>query len=351
MKILLIMDPFIRVPPEHYGGIERVIADLANGLIERGHEVKLWAAPGSETAARFQPFGHEGEWTKWSNLRNLLTMTARLLRTSGRYDVIHNFGKLAYLSAILHRDVPKIQTYMRTVNPKNMLKARWLGAKRLHYTAVSQAIRDTGCPGGGEWSVIYNCAPTDQYKFNGATNPREAPLVFLGRLDRCKGAHNAIAVARRIGRRLIIAGNVSELAHERDYFEKEIKPQIDGQLVNYIGPVNNEQKNQLLGEAAAMLLPIEWEEPFPIVLPEALLCGCPVIAFARGGVPEGIDHGKTGFLCHTVEEMCTLVGRLGEIDRSHCRAEAERRFSGDAIVDAYEKLYEEMIEDPAGVAN
>ncbi len=343
MRILLLMDPFICVPPKHYGGIERVIADLANGLCQRGHQVSLWAAPGSETAAALSPFGREGEWTRWSNVRNTALITARFLKNRNRFDLVHNFGRLAYLTVMLRSNLPKIQTYMRDVNPANMRKARAMGAKRLHYTAVSAPIRDTGMPGGGDWSVIYNCAPVHEYKLNVQVDPSTAPLAFLGRLERCKGVHNAIAVAKRLERRLYIAGNISNLAHEKEYFHHEIEPQIDGKLIKYLGPVNNAEKNQLLGNAAALLTPIEFEEPFPVVLPEALLCGCPVIAFARGGMPEGIDHGKTGFLCNTVEEMASLVGRLGEIDRTYCRAEAERRFSDHAIVEAYEHLYRDMM--------
>ena len=343
MRILLLMDPLIRVPPEHYGGIERVIADLANGLCDRGHEVTLWAAPGSNTTARLHPFGREGEWTKWSNLRNTLVLAWRFWQNGEKFDVVHNFGRLAYLTPILRRNLPKVQTYMRTVNPANMRRAKALGAKRLHYTAVSSAIRDSGKPAGGKWSVIHNCAPAGQYRLNVHVNSHAAPLVFLGRLERCKGVHNAIAAARRLGRALRIAGNISSLPDEREYFRKEIEPQIDGKLITYIGPVNNEQKNELLGTAAAMLMPVEWEEPFPIVLPEALLCGCPVIAFARGGMPEGIDHGKTGFLCNTIEELCGYIGRLWELDRAYCRAEAERRFSDSAIVTAYESLYRSLL--------
>jgi glycosyltransferase involved in cell wall biosynthesis len=212
----------------------------------------------------------------------------------------------------------------------------------LHYTAVSAAIRDTGRPGGGDWSVIYNCAVPARYPFVGGTDPTTAPLVFLGRLDRCKGAHHAIAVARRLERRLIIAGNISPLAHEQAYFREEIAPQLDGDRVTYVGPVDDGQKRGLLGQAAAMLLPIEWEEPFPVVLPESMLCGTPLIAFRRGGVPEGIDHGRTGFLCDTVDEMTALVSRLPEVDRAVVRAEAERRFSDGAIAGEYERLYQRL---------
>jgi glycosyltransferase involved in cell wall biosynthesis len=336
------MDPFIRVPPDHYGGIERVVADLADGLTRAGHDVTLWAAPGSRVTGRVEAFGREGEWTRWSNVRNTLTLARRFLGGASRFDVIHNFGRLAYLAPVLARDVPKVQTYMRTVSPGNMETARRLGARRLHYTAVSAAIADTGRPGGGDWSVIYNCAVPSRYPFVGDTDPRTAPLVFLGRLDRIKGAHHAITVAERLQRRLIVAGNISPLAHEQEYFEREIKPRVDGRLITYIGPVDDQQKQALLGSAAAMLMPIEWEEPFPVVLPESMLCGTPLIAFRRGGVPEGIEQGRTGFLCDTVDEMGTLVARLPELDRATVRAEAERRFSDAAIIGAYERLYRRL---------
>jgi glycosyltransferase involved in cell wall biosynthesis len=339
VRILLLMDPFIKVPPDHYGGIERVVADVADRLAALGHEVTLWAAPGSHVQGRVEPFGREHEWTRWSNARNTMTLAARFLRAPRRFDVIHNFGRLAYLVPVLPLDVPKVQTYMRTVTPGNMRTARRLGARRLHYTAVSARMRDTGRPGGGDWSVIYNCAVPARYAFAGTTDAATAPLVFLGRLDRCKGVHHAIAVARRLRRRLIIAGNISPLAEEQAYFNEEIAPLVDGEIVTYCGPVDDAAKQTLLGEAAAMLLPIEWEEPFPVVLPESMLCGTPLIAFRRGGVPEGIDHGRTGFLCDTVDEMAALVARLPEIDRAVVRAEAERRFSDTAIAGQYEQLY------------
>jgi glycosyltransferase involved in cell wall biosynthesis len=174
---------------------------------------------------------------------------------------------------------------------------------------------------------------------NRNVDPSTAPLVFLGRLERCKGAHTAIGVARATGRKLVIAGNISNLSHERTYYHDEIEPHIDGDQIRYVGVVNDEQKNALLGTAAALLVPIEWEEPFPVILPESLLCGTPVVAFRRGGVPEGIEQGRTGFLCDTADEMADAVRRLGEIDRGECRYVAERRFSEQVIVDRYSELY------------
>jgi glycosyltransferase involved in cell wall biosynthesis len=249
------------------------------------------------------------------------------------------------LTGVLPWNLAKVQTYMRTVNPLNMRKISALGARRIRFTAVSAAIRKTGEPGGGDWRVIYNCASRDLYQFQAAVDPSTAPLVFLGRLDRCKGAHTAITVAQRLNRPLIIAGNVSTLPHERAYFEQELKPRIDGTLIRYVGPVDDRQKNNLLGGAAALLMPIEWEEPFPVVLPEAMLCGTPVVGFRRGGLPEGIDEGRTGFVCETANEMIAAIGRLKEISRQVCRLEAERRFSTETIVGDYEELYRDLCQN------
>ncbi|OFW43702.1 MAG: hypothetical protein A3J29_14620 [Acidobacteria bacterium RIFCSPLOWO2_12_FULL_67_14b] len=342
MKILLIMDPLIPVPPLHYGGIERVVADLAERLIERGHAVTLWAAPGSRSTARVEAFGREGEWTRWSNVRNTAALAARLIARPGQFDVVHNFGRLAYLLPVLRSRVGKLQTYMRRVNPANMRLVTRLGGRRLIYTAVSDAIRRFGQPGGGDWRVVYNCARPSLYRVSLGVDAARAPLAFLGRLERCKGAHTAIDIALATGRTLVIAGNVSRLPDERQYFERELKPRFNDTQIRYIGPVDDAQKQTLLGDAAALLLPIEWEEPFPVVLPEALLCGTPVVALARGGVPEGITDGVTGFVRTTAGELAAVIPQLPAIDRARCRAEGERRFSDEVITSEYEALYREV---------
>ena len=205
---------------------------------------------------------------------------------------------------------------MRPVNPQNMRAFTRLGARSLVYTAVSDAIRKTGRPGGGDWRVVYNCARPEKYQLATDVDARTAPLLFLARLERCKGAHTAIDVARAAKRPLIIAGNVSQVPHEREYFERELQPLLDGPFVQYVGPVDDAQKIKLLRESAALLTPIEWDEPFPVTLPEAMLCGTPLVTFRRGGTPEGIDHGVTGFVCDTVADMVAAVDRLHTIDRA-----------------------------------
>lgn len=138
---------------------------------------------------------------------------------------------------------------------------------------------------------------------------------------------------------MIIAGNISPLEEERVYFEKELKPFFDHPLINYIGTVDNTQKNLLLGSALAMLLPVEWFEPFPIVIPESYACGTPILAFPGGGVPEGIEHGLTGFISTSVEEMAAQVELLHQINRSYCRKKAEQQYSRAVIARKYLHTY------------
>lgn len=336
------MDPFIPVPPLHYGGIERVIYDIACKYVEYGHEVTLIAGPNSQSPGRLITYGSNQDIQSIRlDPKLILELTKTLFREIPKHDVIHNFGRLAWLSPIAWTRIRKVQTYMRYIYHPNIKLLNKLGVRNLIYTAVSNAIVKTGQPGGGKWRTVYNCAPIKQFDFQAKVDLDEAPLVFLGRLERCKGVHSAIKAVKLAGKKLIIAGNISVLPEEKHYFETEITPLIDGQKIQYIGVVDNVQKNKLLGSALAMLLPIEWYEPFPIVLPESFACGTPIIAFRNGGVPEGIRHGKTGFLCDTAEEMATYIHEIKEIDRSECRKDAVELYSDDRIAQDYLNIYVE----------
>ena len=338
MKIILLMDPFIPVPPIHYGGIERVIYDIACKYIQMGHEVTLIAGPQSKSPGKLITYSENGNgYTKldFSVLKELYFI---LKKEIPRHDVIHNFGRLAFLFPIAWTRINKVQTYMRYITPNNIKWLNRIGCRNITYTAVSDAIVKTGIAGGGDWKTVYNCAPIEQFDFIEQV-PDDAPLVFLGRLERCKGAHSAIAVAKMANRKLIIAGNISHLQDELDYFNNEVKPHIDDVLIKYIGVVDNEQKNKLLCSAAAMLLPIEWYEPFPIVLPESFACGTPILAFPNGGVPEGIREGVTGFLCNNVDDMSRQVNNIHLLNRAACRKEAEERYSDTVIAEEYFKIY------------
>jgi len=339
MRILLLMDPFIPVPPVHYGGIERVIYDIACKYTEMGHEVTLIAGPGSKSPGRLITYGDNGDGSMKLDFKLLWKLYRILRKEIPRHDVLHNFGRLAFLFPIAWTGIRKVQTYMRYITPGNIMQLNRAGVRNLVYTAVSDAIVKTGISGGGNWRTIYNCAPVRNFDFVPSVPP-DAPLVFLGRLDRCKGAHTAITVAELTGRKLIIAGNISNLPHEKEYFYKELQPRFDGKLVEYIGTVNNEQKNRLLGNAAAMLLPVEWYEPFPVVLPESFACGTPILAFPGGGVPEGIETGITGFLSSTPEEMAAQVANISQLSREACRKEALEKYSDTVIAENYLHVYQ-----------
>jgi glycosyltransferase involved in cell wall biosynthesis len=342
MNIFLVADPWIPVPPVHYGGIERVVHDLAQEFARRGHGVTIYAGPNSRAPGRLVVFGrNDCRVHRWEALWNTVRVGWDLRRETGPDDVIHNFGRLAYLWAAARSPAVKVNTYMRRVHVPNIrATVRW-GSRNLIFTAVSDHIRKGGARGGGIWRTVYNGIDPSRYTYCPEVDAERASLVFLGRLERCKGAHTAIRVARAVGRPLILAGNISHLPEEKEYFEREIQPHVDGAGVRYVGVVDDEGKNRLLGSAAAVLFPIEWEEPFPVVLPESFACGTPLLAFARGGVPEGIEHGRTGFLSTTVEEMIEQAGRIPVLSRQACREAAEGRFSIRAIADDYLRIYEE----------
>jgi glycosyltransferase involved in cell wall biosynthesis len=344
------MDPFIPVPPVQYGGIERVIYDIACKYVEMDHEVTIIAGPGSKSPGRLITYGENGGGSTKIDFGVLRKLHKILKQEIPRHDVLHNFGRLAFLFPVAWTGIRKVQTYMRYITPGNIRMLNRAGVRNIVYTAVSDAIVSTGIAGGGDWRTIYNCAPVGKFDYVPAV-PDDAPLFFLGRLDRCKGAHTAITVAGLTGRKLIIAGNISTLPHEKEYFYKEIQPRIDGRLVEYIGPVDNEQKNNLLGKAAAMLLPVEWYEPFPVVLPESFACGTPILAFPGGGVPEGIRNGVTGYLSTTAEEMARQVDCIGKLSREACRKDALEKYSDTVIAGHYLELYQSNARSATNKAN
>ena len=338
MRIILLMDPFIPVPPVYYGGIERVIYDVACKYKELGHQVTIISGPNSKSPDRLITYGENGELNPKVNYELLSKVAKLLFAEINNHDVIHNFGRLAFLTPIAWTKIRKVQTYMRYVDKKNIEKFDRLRIKNLAYTAVSDVIVNTGKTSNSIWHTVYNCAPINYYTFQPSV-PENSYLAFLGRIERCKGLHNAIKVAKLTNRNLVIAGNISTLPLEIKYFEEDIKPLIDGNQIKYIGVVNNEQKNNLLGGAAALLSPIEWIEPFPIIIPEAYACGTPVLGFNMGGLPEGIKHGVTGYISNTVEEMAEQVLKIPELNRAECRKSAEERFSDTKIANDYLHIY------------
>lgn len=347
MRILLTADPELPVPPNLYGGIERIIDFLARGLQVRGHQVALLAHRDSSCAVE--------QCLSWPGLSSrspldTLANTAMLWRTVQHFqpDVLHSFSRLQYLLPLLPSSLPKIMSFQRqptgrTVAWANHLGAKRLGASRLRFTGCSEHICRQGRAAGGQWDAIHNGVELKRYRFQPHVEP-DAPLVFLSRLERVKGVHTAIAAAKQSGRTLIIAGNRVHSAEGERYWNEEIQPHLSDRI-RYIGPVNDAQKNEWLGQAAAMLVPIEWDEPFGIVFAEALACGTPVIASPWGALPEIVRPGLDGFLVQSVDEAVEAIRQLPTLQRQNCRQRAEQMFSAEVIVGQYEQLYQTWLQE------
>jgi glycosyltransferase involved in cell wall biosynthesis len=341
MRVLLTVDPELPVPPATYGGIERVVDLIVHSLRERGHQVGLLANPGSSCAADAK-FGWHGAQShrlldSFANLRQLSSVVAEFAP-----QVLHSFSRLLYMLPQMRGGLQKIMSYQRPPTPRTVRWASRISGSSLAFTGCSEYISRAGARAGGCWRAIHNPVDVERMAFR-AKVAADAPLVFLSRVERIKGAHTAIAVARRAGRRLVIAGNHAAAGAEREYWEREIEPQLEPGVVEYAGEVNDAQKAELLGQAAAMIVPVEWDEPFGIVFAEALSCGTPVISTLRGALPEIVTPGVEGFLVGSVAEACDAVARIGEIDRQACRRRAVEHFSARVIASRYERLYAELV--------
>ena len=341
LRIAITTDPEVPVPPRLYGGIERIVDMLVRGLVNRGHDVVLFANSGSEVPCKLEPYPGSKSQSTGDLLQNMWHVSSKVVR--GKYDLVHSFGRLAYLLPILPLRIPKLMSYQRVIAARIVSWGERLALGTLHFTGPSRYLIESYAE-RDNWHVVYNGASTSAYDFRNDVGDN-APLVFLGRVEEIKGAHLAIEVGLRSGRPLIIAGNVPEGTEHQAYFEEKISPYVDGKAIQYVGPVTNGQKNELLGGAAALLMPVQWDELFGIVMAEALACGTPVIGLNRGAIPEVVEDGVNGFVCESIDEMAAAVERIKDIDRSSCRRIAEEKFSDHTIVSAYEELYVRLLGD------
>lgn len=331
MKIVLTSDPFIPLPPVTFGGGERIVHLLSKGLLKRGHDVTLVAHKDSETDAVFIPFGTDN-----SVIKNLpLFNSIKKLKP----DIVHSFSRIAYLLPLLYSKTPKLMTYGRQPTISAIRKAVLMAKKSsLSFTSCSHFITDQIHP-YAKCFTVYNGIDMKLFDCNERV-PEDAPLVFLGRIEPYKGTDYAIKIAQLSGKKLIIAGNI--LPEHQAYFDKEIKPFLNSQI-QYIGTVNDKQKNSLLQSALAFLMPNRGNEPFGIVMIEAMACGTPVIGFNRGGIPEVIKDGVSGYVVNDSEEAALMVDKVQLIDRGGVRRYCEENFSMDKIVDNYISIYESLL--------
>lgn len=331
------MDPGIAVPPPNYGGHERLVYMFAEEYIKLGHEVTLLAGPDSVISGKVYTFGVNNlQRSKWQKTKELLFAWKFLYQKRKQFDLIHNFGRLAYLIPILNSSVKKIMTYGRPVAQAGIKKITAMANQHLIFTACSNYCVGTGNV-AGRWETVYNAIDFSKYQLQENVEDN-APLMFLGRLDKIKGLHTAIQVAKATNNKLLIGGNTPDTADNYQYYKETLEPQFDGKQIIYLGALNDEQKNHYLGKAKALLFPIEWDEPFGMVMIEAMACGTPVIGFKRGSVPEVIADGKNGFITKTKEDMINAIQKITDVNRSTCRAVAYSKFDVSIITKDYLNL-------------
>ncbi len=334
MRIALISPIAWRTPPKKYGPWEQVVALLADGLAACGHDVSLFATGDSRTAARLRavcPRPYEEDKSLDPKVWECMHI-AEVFEHAHDFDIIHNhfdFLPLSYAGLV---STPVVTTIHGFSSPA-ILPAYERYNGQTAYVSISDADRSMRLDYA---ATVYHGIDLSQFTFE--PEPGRY-LLFFGRMHPDKGAAEAIAIARAAGRPLVMAGPVQD----QSYFANEIEPQVDGQAVRYLGTVGPEERDRLLGGAYALLHPIAFAEPFGLSVVEAMACGTPAVAFAKGSMPELIKDGETGFIVHSVKDAVCAIGRVQEIPRARCRQEAETRFSAGRMVGDYLTVYEKII--------
>jgi glycosyltransferase involved in cell wall biosynthesis len=340
MRIAQIAPLWEQVPPVTYGGTELVVSLLTEELVRRGHEVTLFASGDSVTTANLESVHPQAlrldSQVKEAGIYEMLQLS-RVYERAAEFDLIHSHMGCAALPYAPLVKTPTVHTLHGIFTPDNEKMFRY--AQRQPFVSISDAQREPRL-GLNYAATVYNGVDTTAYRFY--PKPSEPPyLAFLGRLSPEKGVHHAIEIAKQTGYPLKIAGKID--AVDRDYYERTIEPQIDGEQIQFLGEANHQQKNVLMGNAIATLFPITWREPFGLVMIESMASGTPVIAMNMGSTSEVIAHGKTGFLCHTVEACIAAVAQLDTIQRMACRRHVEERFSAQRMADGYEAVYRQLV--------
>lgn len=335
MRVALLGPVAWRTPPRHYGPWEQITGLLAEGLAGRGVDVTLFATLDSITSASLDgvcPRGYADDPTLDGRVWEAMHVSHALAR-SAEFDLVHSHLDWLPLAFAAHCRAPLLTTVHGFSGP-GILPAYAKAAAS--FVSISDADRIAGLD---YLSTVYHGVDLTGLPFTRDGGPG---LVAFGRIHPDKGIHTAIEIARLTGRSLTICGIVQD---ER-YFTEQVAPHIDGERVIFLGAVGPQRRAEILGAGAALLHPIAFEEPFGLSVVESMVCGTPVVAFARGSMPEVVDEGLTGFLVHTVAEAANAVGRIATVDRAGCRARAERRFSADRMVADYLDIYQKLARGP-----
>ncbi|MGH7279026.1 MAG: glycosyltransferase family 4 protein [Candidatus Rokuibacteriota bacterium] len=338
MRIAQVAPLYEPVPPALYGGTERIVSFLTEELVRRGHDVTLFATGDSTTAARLVSALPKAIRLEASNREALLAAHVRQLgmvfHRAREFDVIH-----------CHVDYPAFPLTPLVATPTvhsvhgrldlPYLEPVYRQFRGVPVVSISDAQRAPLASVGVNWvATVPHGVPLGRYPF---VETPDGYLAFLGRISPEKRPHVAIDVARRVGIPLKMAAKVDPA--DRDYFERMVRPLLDDPLIEFVGEIGDRDKPRFLGGALALLFPIDWPEPFGLVMIEAMACGTPVIACPAGSVAEVVVPGRTGFIGETEEELASAVKRIDTIDRAECRRHVEHHFTAERMADGYEEVY------------
>jgi len=347
MRIAQIAPLFESVPPRWYGGTERVVAYLSDELVRQGHDVTLFASGDSRTLARLVPVCPQAlrldsscrDHVAWHVLQ-----VEQVAQRAAAFDLLHFHVSQIHYPIVRRLDVPHVTTLHGRLD---LPELDWLYREFRDVPLVSISDAQRTPLRHATWAAtVPHGLPADLLRFN----PRGGEyLAFLGRISPEKRVDRAIEIARALGRPLRIAAKVDRV--DEEYFDERIRPLLDDPLIEFIGEIGESAKSDFLGGARALLFPIDWPEPFGLVMIEALACGTPVVAYRRGSVPEVLEDGVTGFLVETMPEAIAAAARAGTLDRQACRLAFERRFSAPTMARRYVEVYDTLIQrSPAGQA-
>ena len=340
MRIAVLAPPWITVPPAGYGGIEAVVELLCEALVARGHDVTLFAAPGSQSAARVLALLESAHPNTIGSALHECDHVAlaweqiELHAEQGRpFDLVHDHSGFTALAMADRVRVPVVHTIH---GPFDRHTARFYQrhGRKATLVAISRS-QAASAPAGVEVdAVVPNPISVRDWPLGAVKHDY---VLWIGRMDPVKGAHRAIEAARLAGRNLVLAGPVQ--TGQQQYFRERVEPHLDGHRVRYVGEVAGTAKQQLYANARALLMPIRWREPFGMVMVEALAAGTPVIAFAEGAAAEIVIDGENGMLVSDEQEMARAMDQMGAIDPTSCRASVAERYDIAVTMTGYERVY------------
>ncbi len=348
MKIAQIAPIIESIPPQKYGGTERVVYSLTEELVRRGHDVTLFASGDSLTTAKLcSVYPRALRVTNipdlyGDNIWNALHI-GLAYQQQNQFDIIHDHTSQNSPSSIALAQLaqkPVVVTLHGPIDEAH--KVIFEVFHKPHLVTISQS-QAKPAPNLHYAGNVYNGLSMASYPFSAKD---DGYLLYVGRISHEKGIHHAIETAQALHLPFIIAAKLDDT--DRPYFEKYIKPHLNDQI-RWIGEVDETQRNELMSKAKCFLHPVTWPEPFGLTLIESMACGCPVVAFNQGSIPEVIQHGKTGFVTENVEEMINAVQQIGTIDRQYCRTYSLKNFSAKRMADGYEKIYQDMINQQSSI--